>query len=67
MNKIAVIMPYFGKMPNYFDLWLQSCHANSQIDWIIVTDNLIKHDFNNIKIINIVNIIVNFFIFITCI
>lgn len=45
-------MPYFGKLPNYFDLWIQSCYANSKTDWIIVTDNLIKNDFDNIKILN---------------
>lgn len=53
MNKIAVIMPYFGKLPNYFDLWLESCCNNPQIDWIVVTDNLVKCDSDNVKILNI--------------
>ena len=38
MKKI-VIMPYFGKFPNYFDLWLHSCEVNLTTDWMIVTNN----------------------------
>lgn len=36
--KIAVVVPYFGKLPNYFDAWLKSVEKNPEIDWIIVTD-----------------------------
>lgn len=36
--RIAVVIPYFGKLPNYFDAWLKSVEKNSEIDWIIVTD-----------------------------
>lgn len=38
-NRIAFIIPYFGKFNNYFDLWLMSCGYNSDIaDFLIFTD-----------------------------
>lgn len=39
MNKIALIIPYFGKLPNYFQLFLNSCRYNSDIDWLLYTDD----------------------------
>jgi hypothetical protein len=40
MNKqrIAVIMPYFGKWPEWIDLYMYSCGNNSFIDWYFFTD-----------------------------
>lgn len=38
-NKICLILPYFGKFNNYFDLWLNSCKYNERIDWHIYTDD----------------------------
>lgn len=48
INKIAIIIPYFGKFPNTFEMWKESCKKNSNIDWIIVTDLNFKEE-NNIK------------------
>ncbi len=39
MKRIVIIIPYFGSFPNYFQLFLNSCACNPDIDWIIVTDN----------------------------
>lgn len=39
MKRIALIIPYFGKFPNYFQLFLNSCRHNPTIDWLLVTDN----------------------------
>lgn len=53
MKKILFIIPYFGKFPNYFQLFLNSCKYNSEYNWVIITDN--KEEYNypkNIKIIN---------------
>ena len=45
MNKLALIVPYFGTFPNYFQLFLNSCEINSDIcDWLIYTDD--KRNFN---------------------
>ena len=38
MHSIIIIIPYFGSLPNYFNLWLSSCKYNSSIDWMILTD-----------------------------
>lgn len=38
MNKIVFIIPYYGKFPNYFKLFLKSCEYNSSYDWKIFTD-----------------------------
>lgn len=39
MNRIAFLIPYYGKFNNYFPLWLKSCEANSDIaDFFIITD-----------------------------
>lgn len=39
MNRCVFIIPYFGKFPNYFDLFLKSCGKNSKFDFLIITDN----------------------------
>ena len=36
---INIIIPYFGKFPNYFQLFLNSCVCNRTIVWTIITDN----------------------------
>lgn len=50
--KLALINCYFGKLPNYFELWLQSCAANSKVDFILITDAETPNDIpSNVKII----------------
>jgi hypothetical protein len=39
MKKICFIIPFFGKLPNYFQLWLNSCKTNSAVTWIFFTDS----------------------------
>lgn len=36
--KIVFIVPYFGILPNYFDLFLNSCAYNPNYDWLIISD-----------------------------
>ena len=40
MNKhsVAIILPYYGKFPNYFPLWLKSAGANPSFTFMIFTD-----------------------------
>lgn len=38
MKKIIFLMPYFGKWPEWFPLYLESCRWNSTIDWLFFTD-----------------------------
>ena len=51
-NKICLILPYFGKFPNYFDKFLYSISSSKIVDLFIITDNKIIIDYNNINIIN---------------
>jgi hypothetical protein len=48
MNKIAIIIPYFGKWPEWIDLYFYSCARNQYIDWLFYTDCTIpvKHNSN---------------------
>lgn len=36
--KKTLIIPYFGKFPDTFSIWLESCKNNPSINWLIVTD-----------------------------
>ncbi len=37
-NKIVLITPYFGKFPQWFDLYLYSCSRQKNIDFVYFTD-----------------------------
>lgn len=50
MNRIALIIPYFGKLPNYFHLWKESCKKNTAIDFILLTDNKIANGGGNFHV-----------------
>lgn len=51
-NKIAIIVAYFGKFPNYFPLWLKSCGKNPTVDFIVVTDQELNVPYDNIIVKN---------------
>lgn len=38
LQSIILIVPYFGKLPDDFSLWLSSCSFNPTINWLIYTD-----------------------------
>ena len=38
-KNIAIIVPYFGRLPDHFPLWLKSCEKNSEFNWIVFTDD----------------------------
>ena len=49
-KKICFIIPYFGNFKNYFQLFLNSCRLNSDINWLIITDNKDEYDYpKNVK------------------
>jgi len=50
MKKIVIILPYFGKFPNYFHLFLNSCYHNSDFDFLIVTDDKLSTK-GNVKVL----------------
>lgn len=45
MKKCCFIIPFFGKMPNYFWLFLKSCKYNSDFNWLIITDDNTKYNY----------------------
>jgi len=40
MSKYSIvkIIPYFGKWPEWMEFYIESCKANSDIDWLFFTD-----------------------------
>lgn len=38
-NRIAFIVCWFGKIPNYFEIWAKSCSYNKEFDFLIFTDD----------------------------
>ncbi|MEY8481183.1 DUF6625 family protein [Lachnospiraceae bacterium 48-21] len=53
MKKAIIIIPYFGKFPQYFQLFLNSCEMNKGFQWLFITDN--NDDYNypaNVKVIH---------------
>ena len=52
MKKIAYVVPYFGKLPKGFKLWLIGCEKNPSIDWIIFTDDKTNYQYpSNVKVV----------------
>ena len=37
--KVAIIVPYFGTLPNYFQLFLDTCAYNPEFDWLIISND----------------------------
>lgn len=52
MNKnIVMIIPYFGKVPDYFNLWLKSAESNPNFTFYIYTDlDFNVNENSNVKI-----------------
>lgn len=49
--KIVFICPYFGKLPNYFPIWLKACEYNKDINWIVFTDDETHYNYpKNVKV-----------------
>lgn len=49
--KIAYLCPYFGKFPNHFQLWLNSCGMNKDCTWFVFTDDKRIYDYpENVKV-----------------
>lgn len=42
--KAIFILPYFGKLPHYFPLYLISCKYNPNFYWLIITDDVTPYE-----------------------
>lgn len=49
--KIGLVLPYFGRLPNYFKFFLKSCETNPTIDFLLFTDQEIVDSFKNVHVI----------------
>lgn len=45
MKSICYLVPYFGKLPKGFEMWLLSCKANPTINWCLITDDRTPYDY----------------------
>lgn len=51
MKSIIICIPYFGKLPNYFQEFLNTCAYNETVDFILFTDDHTKFVYpNNFRI-----------------
>lgn len=51
MLKVCIVGVYFGKLPNYFDLWLKSAQANATVDFMIFADTQHKNLPDNVHFV----------------
>lgn len=45
MKKVAFVIPYFGRFPNYFQLFLNSCADKKYVDFLIFTDDRTNYNY----------------------
>ena len=51
MKSICYVVPYFGRLPESFPLWLVSCKANPTVNWIIFTDDKTAYSYpKNVRV-----------------
>ncbi len=52
MYKIALIVPYFGKLPDNFQIWLNSCAYNPDVNCLIFTDDRTSYEYpSNVQVV----------------
>ena len=52
MKKCCFIIPYFGRFPSAFPMFLKSCEINYDYDWLIFTDDLSRFEYpDNVKVV----------------
>ncbi len=50
VKKCVFIIPYFGKLPDFFPVFLKTCATNKHFDWFVFTDDKSKFDYpENVK------------------
>ncbi|MFT0213466.1 DUF6625 family protein [Pseudomonas sp. F1_0610] len=54
MKKLVVLIPYFGKLPAWFPIFLKSCELNPHVDWYFFTDvDCSKYKVSNVFFVNL--------------
>ena len=44
-KKACFVVPYFGTLPEYFDIFLRTCRQNEDFDWLIITNDDTSHPY----------------------
>ncbi|WP_440440527.1 DUF6625 family protein [Phocaeicola plebeius] len=44
-KRLCFIIPYFGKLPNHFPVFLKTCEANPNYNWLIFTDDTYNYNY----------------------
>lgn len=52
MKSIVFVVPWGGgKLPTYFQLWLESCRRNPSVDFLVFTDDYTEYNYpDNVKV-----------------
>lgn len=51
MRSCLIIIPYFGRLPNYFQLFLDSCSYNDKFDFLVLTNDASEYSYpKNVKV-----------------
>lgn len=45
MKKCAFVIPYYGSLPNYFQVFLNTCAMNDDFDWLLFTDDHTEYSY----------------------
>lgn len=45
LRKCGFVLPYYGHFPPYFQLFLNSCGANPDFDWLVFTDDHTEYQY----------------------
>ena len=45
MKKCCFIVPYFGKLPKNFAIFLKTCGYNTEFNWLVFTDDHRSFDY----------------------
>lgn len=45
MKNACFVIPYFGRFPQNFDVFLRTCASNLDFDWMIITDDHSYHSY----------------------
>ena len=51
MKRCVFILPWFGPLRNYFDLFLRTCSNNNEYDWLIITDQEVRNEPQNVRLL----------------
>ncbi|MBR2215104.1 MAG: hypothetical protein IJ849_05025 [Selenomonadaceae bacterium] len=53
MKSITMLCPYFGRLPSYFTVVLNSMKLNPSVNWLIFTDDNTSYDYpSNVKVVS---------------